>query len=65
MNQHSHHSDHHHKTGGRQLHRDWRVWLGVVAMLAAMLLYVFSDSEALQSVWGAAKPKPTSAPAQQ
>jgi hypothetical protein len=26
----------------RQLHKDWRVWLGVVLMLGAMAMYVLS-----------------------
>ena len=27
---------------GRQLHKDWRVWLGVILMLGAMAMYVLS-----------------------
>ena len=26
----------------RQLHKDWRVWLGVILMLGAMAMYVLS-----------------------
>jgi len=28
------------KDSGRQLHKDWRVWLGVILMLGAMAIYV-------------------------
>jgi hypothetical protein len=27
----------------RRMHRDWRVWVGVVLMLAAITIYVLSD----------------------
>ena len=49
MNDSSHHrqeSDHHKGTHESQrpywkrAHRDWRVWIGVVVMLAAMLIYL-------------------------
>jgi hypothetical protein len=47
MNQHTHsHSEHHSKRRGP--HKDWRLWVVVVLALAAMLMYVFSDDEALQ-----------------
>jgi hypothetical protein len=32
----------------RRLHRDWRAWVVVALMLAAMLAYVLSDNESLQ-----------------
>jgi hypothetical protein len=32
----------------RRLHRDWRAWVVVALMLAAMLAYVISDNESLQ-----------------
>lgn len=30
----------HHKSEGRKLHKDWRLWVMVVLMLAAILIYV-------------------------
>jgi hypothetical protein len=30
------------------LHKDWRVWVGVVLMLAAMCAYVFTMDESIQ-----------------
>lgn len=50
-----HQRDHHH--GGerhqaaaqrRGLHKDWRVWVGVILMLAAMGAYVFTMDESIQ-----------------
>lgn len=32
----------------KQAHRDWRVWTGVVLMVVAMLVYVFSVDNSLQ-----------------
>jgi len=58
---HNHPTDHHHEPSGKRLHRDWRVWVAVLAMLAAMLAYVFSDNEALRGLFGAPKPKPPAA----
>ncbi len=31
---------HHHKSEGRKLHKDWRLWAMVVLMLAAILIYL-------------------------
>jgi hypothetical protein len=36
---------HHQGPSRRKLHRDWRLWLVVGLMLAAMLIYVLSDNE--------------------
>ncbi|HTN72522.1 MAG TPA: hypothetical protein VMO00_15690 [Methylomirabilota bacterium] len=37
---------HHHKEkekfSGRQLHKDWRVWVALLLMLAAIIAYVLS-----------------------
>jgi hypothetical protein len=48
MNQHehsaSHGHSHSHKKPGWKPHRDWRVWV-VVAMLAAMVIYVLTLDE--------------------
>ena len=41
--QHDH--GHHHGPPRRKLHHDWRLWLVVGLMLAAMLMYVLSDNE--------------------
>jgi hypothetical protein len=32
----------------KRAHRDWRIWAGVVLMLAAMIIYVMSDDLALR-----------------
>ncbi len=47
MPQHNHehkHSEHHHnnKSGIRNLHKDWRSWVVVGLMLAAMAAYVLT-----------------------
>jgi hypothetical protein len=47
MSQHHHGSDHHpshrhHVPYWKRAHTDWRFWIGVVAMLAAMIVYVMS-----------------------
>jgi hypothetical protein len=41
--QHDH--GHHHRPPRRKLHHDWRLWLVVGLMLAALLMYVLSDNE--------------------
>ena len=49
--QHDHHrgDQHQHATAQRRgLHKDWRVWVGVVLMLAAMCAYVFTMDESIQ-----------------
>jgi hypothetical protein len=53
MNQHdSHHHGHdkQHHSKKQGLHKDWRLWVVVVLMLAAMAMYVLSDDESLQPV---------------
>lgn len=50
MNQHEHDKHHHgqhHPKKNSGLHKDWRVWV-VGLMLLAMLIYVLSDNEAIQ-----------------
>ena len=42
------------KSAGKGLHRDWRVWVVVGLMLAAMLVYVLSDDE----MFGPSGPQP-------
>ena len=31
----------------RKLHRDWRIWVGVILMLAAMAIYLLTMDEAI------------------
>jgi hypothetical protein len=40
-------TDHHHSPGRQRLHKDWRVWVGVVAMLAAIAIYVLTLDDSL------------------
>ncbi|MGO9114705.1 MAG: hypothetical protein ACLP9L_36275 [Thermoguttaceae bacterium] len=57
--QHNHdHHDHHHGPAWKRLHRDWRVWLGVILMLTAMAAYVVSQDESLRPGGGAPQPQP-------
>jgi hypothetical protein len=39
---------HGHRPYWTRAHRDWRVWVGVVLMLAAMIIYLMSDDLALR-----------------
>ena len=45
-NSHGHHE--HHPSKSKALHKDWRAWLVIGLMLAAMVAYVLSDDESLQ-----------------
>lgn len=45
--EHSHDNAKHHGGGKRPLHKDWRLWVGVVLMLAAMAAYVLTLDESL------------------
>ncbi len=42
---HKHEYEHHEGPSRRKLHRDWRLWFAIGLMLAAMLVYIFSDNE--------------------
>ncbi|HEV3298715.1 MAG TPA: hypothetical protein VG055_03705 [Planctomycetaceae bacterium] len=56
---HHDHSGHHHEDKPpRQFHKDWRVWVVVVVILAAMATYVLTNGEVLRF----APPPPESAP---
>jgi len=56
-----HEHDHHQRSLRRKLHHDWRLWLVVGLMLAAMLVYVVSDNERFGLGGGTAKtPSPAS-----
>lgn len=57
---HGHGQPQHHKSG-KALHKDWRSWLVVALMLAAMLAYVLSMDESLQPGGGADAPMPAEA----
>ncbi len=41
---------HHPKPYWKRAHQDWRMWIGVILMLAAMVVYVASDDFALMPV---------------
>jgi hypothetical protein len=45
------HSKHGHRdkgqSSGRRLHKDWRVWLALVLMLAAIVMYVLSLDDSI------------------
>ena len=44
-NHHSHGADHdrvHHTPAWMRLHHDWRFWIAVILMFAAMMIYVTS-----------------------
>lgn len=59
---HKHEHGHQHPSKPRGLHRDWRLWAGVVLALVAMAIYVLSMDE---SLWpgGSGQPVPADAPA--
>jgi hypothetical protein len=42
----------------RHAHRDWRVWIAVMLMLAAILTYVMTDSLSLRPGKRATQPTP-------
>jgi hypothetical protein len=52
-NQHAHHGSakghEHGRSHAKRLppHKDWRIWIGVLLMLGAILVYVFSLDESL------------------
>ena len=48
----------HQRSSRRKLHHDWRLWLVVGLMLAAMLVYVVSDNERFGLGGGTAKTPP-------
>jgi len=43
--QHQHGHQHHHPSRRRALHKDWRAWLVIGLMLAAMAMYVMTNNE--------------------
>ncbi len=54
MNKH----DEKHDSSEPGLHKDWRTWVVVVLMVAAMAIYILSDNESLQSSGGEQVPVP-------
>ena len=55
---HPHGHEHPHGPAWKRLHRDWRAWVVVFLMLAAMAAYVLSDNEALRPGGGVGQPVP-------
>ncbi len=55
---HDHHGHGHSSRKKRGLHKDWRTWVVVVLVLAAMLMYVVSDDESIQPSGKTAPPVP-------
>jgi hypothetical protein len=56
-----HGHDHNHPPSAKwRPHYDWRFWVAVVLMLAAMFAYVMSQDE---SIWPGGKPAKTAVPA--
>ncbi|HET6326933.1 MAG TPA: hypothetical protein VFG04_19800 [Planctomycetaceae bacterium] len=46
-----HHTDHQHENKpGKQYHKDWRVWVALVVILAAMATYVITNGEVIRPV---------------
>jgi len=45
---HDHSGHHHEEKPRRQYHKDWRVWVAVVVILAAMATYVLTNGEVLR-----------------
>jgi type II secretory pathway component PulL len=54
------HQDHHHGhvKPRRPIHKDWRVWVAVVLILAAMVSYVLTNDEVLRPAGPAGQPVP-------
>ena len=42
----------------KHAHRDWRVWIAVLLMLALIIVYVMTDSLSLRPGKGASQPTP-------
>ncbi|REK17751.1 MAG: hypothetical protein DWQ37_05785 [Planctomycetota bacterium] len=61
---HHHGKDHHHgtKPKSKGVHTDWRAWVVVGLMLAAIAMYVLSDDESIQPGQNAPAPPVEAAP---
>jgi hypothetical protein len=56
----NHNKVHHDAPYWMRAHRDWRVWLGVILMITAMMIYVMTGD---LSGWSHSEPRqPVSAP---
>jgi hypothetical protein len=58
---HGHHNHQTHPANKRPIHHDWKFWVALVLMLAAMGWYVLSDNESLQPGGGQDQPVPAMA----
>lgn len=58
---HGHEQHHHEPKRGRALHKDWRAWIVVLLMLAAMAIYVASLDESIQPGGNVGPPVPADA----
>jgi hypothetical protein len=47
---HDHSSHHNADKPRRQIHKDWRIWVGVIVMLAALAVYVLTLDERFRPV---------------
>ncbi len=45
---HKHDHQHHNHPPKKGLHKDWRVWTGVILMIIAMVAFILSDDEGIQ-----------------
>lgn len=45
----------------KRLHKDWRVWVAVILMLAAMIIYVLTLDDSLLAFGIGSSPSPASA----
>lgn len=61
--EHNHHGNHDHHPKRKGLHRDWRAWLVVGLMLAAMAMYLLSGDESFQPGQAEPGPRTPAAPA--
>ena len=50
-----------HSAAWKRAHRNWRVWVVVGLMVAAMLMYVLTDDESLQPGAPPGEPMPAAA----
>jgi hypothetical protein len=56
-----HHETHVHRPYWKRAHRDWRFWIAVFFIFAALAVYVFSDDLALVPRGGPSQPQPSTA----
>jgi hypothetical protein len=56
--QHDHSGHHQENKARRQFHKDWRVWLAVIVMLAALATYILTNDETLAPAPAPQQPAP-------